>query len=249
MHESSSAARGIAVACLERVAERILVVDDEKDVCRLLAFNLERAGFEVRTVLTAAEALLAVGRFQPIVVVLDLMLPDLPGLDVCRRLRAAPSLGGLGILVLSALGSDDDRVGGLEVGADDYVVKPFNVREVILRVGALARRIREQAETQPSPGGLLRSGALTVNPRTHDVRSGERPLALRPLEFKLLVTLMSSSGEVLSRADLLERVWDISAAGNPRMVDVHVRRLRQNLGDCADVIETVPGFGYRARER
>ncbi len=230
------------------MGDRVLVVDDERDVCRLLAFNLERAGFEIESVHTAGDALLAAGRFSPAVVVLDLMLPDMPGTEVCRRLRADAALRDVGVLMLTALGGDDDRVTGLEAGADDYVVKPFNVREIVLRVSALARRIRERTEAAGQPASpLLRSGVLTVNRKTHEVLAGDRPLGLRPLEYKLLVTLMSDPGRVYSREDLLEQVWEITSGGNPRTVDVHVRRLRQNLGDCADVIETVPGFGYRAR--
>jgi two-component system alkaline phosphatase synthesis response regulator PhoP len=151
--------------------------------------------------------------------------------------------------MLTALGDDEYRISGLEAGADDYVVKPFNVREVTLRVQALCRRIGEQraARSSPRSENELSWRDLRIDPRTHDVFVRDAPLYLRPLEFKLLVTLMSDPGRVFSRDELLERVWDIEEGGNPRTVDVHVRRLRQNLGDCADVVETVPGFGYRAR--
>ena len=230
------------------MGDRVLVVDDESDVCRLIAFNLEREGFETQSAGTAADALLAAGRWRPTVVVLDRMLPDLPGSEVCQRLRQDPAMRDTGILMLTALGGDDDRVSGLEAGADDYVVKPFNVREVVLRVRALARRVRELAEPRGgSEGTLLRAGALSVDTRTHEVSAGGRAISLRPLEFKLLITLMADPNRVFTREQLLETVWEISQGGNPRTVDVHVRRLRQNLGDQADVIETVPGFGYRAR--
>lgn len=231
------------------MGERVLVVDDERDVCRLLAFNLSQAGFATEMALTAADALLAAGREPPAVVVLDVMLPDMSGVEVCRRLRADPSLGGVGVLMLTALGGDDDRIAGLEAGADDYVVKPFNVQEVVLRVRALARRIGERDQARGlSPGQLLHSGTLTLDPVTHDVRAGTEPLELRPLEFKLLATLMADAGRVFTREELLRTVWDIDDGdGNPRTVDVHVRRLRKNLGPCAEQIETVPGFGYRAR--
>ena len=230
------------------MGERVLVVDDERDVCRLLCFNLEQAGFETEFALHAADALLIAGRMRPSVVVLDVMLPDLSGVEVCRRLRADPGLGGIGVLMLTALGDDGDRISGLEAGADDYVVKPFNVQEVILRVGALARRIGERDRARgKSPGQQMRSGQLTLDPVTHDVRAGDAPLELRPLEFKLLATLMAEPGRVFTREDLLRQVWDMKAGGNPRTVDVHVRRLRKNLGSCAEQIETVPGFGYRAK--
>ncbi len=231
------------------MGERVLVVDDERDVCRLLCFNLEQAGFETEFAHTAADALLAAGRTRPAVVVLDLMLPDMSGVEVCRHLRADADLSGIGVLMLTALGNDDDRILGLEAGADDYVVKPFNVQEVILRVGALARRIGERARAQgQGPGELLRSGALTLDPVTHDVRADDEVIELRPLEFKLLATLMADPGRVFTREDLLRRVWDMDSGGNPRTVDVHVRRLRKNLGACAGQIETVPGFGYRAKQ-
>ena len=231
--------------------ERVLVVDDEEDLCRLLRFHLEQSGFIVDTAENAADALLAIGRKKPTVVILDVMLPDLSGVDVCRRIRQDASLSDLGILMLTALGEDDDRVSGLEAGADDYVVKPFNVKEVLLRVQALCRRIgeRRQASASQRPsteGTVLTWRTLRVDPRTHDSTVGGKPLNLRPLEFKLLVTLMGEPGRVFSRQELLRLVWDMDdASQNPRTVDVHVRRLRQNLGDCADVVETVPGFGYR----
>ncbi len=230
------------------MGERVLVVDDERDVCRLVTFNLEQAGFETEFALTAADALLIVGREPPAVVVLDVMLPDISGVEVCRRLRADRGLGDMGILLLTALGSDDDRITGLEAGADDYVVKPFNVQEIVLRVRALSRRIGERDKARGQrPGQELRCGDLTLDPVTHDVAASGKALELRPLEFKLLATLMSEPGRVFSRDDLLRQVWEMERGGNPRTVDVHVRRLRKNLGECADQIETVPGFGYRAK--
>jgi len=231
------------------MGETVLVVDDEEDLCRLLQFHLEQAGFSVKTALSAADALLAAGQEAPSAVVLDVMLPDMSGIDVCRRLRQNPDLSEVGILMLTALGDDDDRVTGLEAGADDYVVKPFNVREIVLRIKALCRRIgeRRSASSQSPDGSVLTWRDLRIDPRTHDTFLGAEKLSLRPLEFKLLVTLMSDPGTVFSRQDLLAKVWDMEEGGNPRTVDVHVRRLRQNLGASADVVETVPGFGYRAR--
>ncbi len=232
------------------MAERVLVVDDEEDLRRLLQFHLEQAGYQVTTASTAAEALLAVGSHRPSTVVLDVMLPDLSGVEVCKKLRSDKTFSDTGILMLTALGDDEDRVGGLLAGADDYVVKPFNVREVVLRIGALCRRMGEHKEAaQASPSeSVLRWRDLRIDPRTHDTFVGDTRLSLRPLEFKLLVTLLSEPGRVFSRSELLSNVWEIGGeGGNPRTVDVHVRRLRQNLGGAADVVETVPGFGYRAR--
>ena len=232
------------------MASRVLVVDDERDVCRLLTFSLEQAGFEATSVTTASEALLAIGRKPPAVLVLDVGLPDLSGLEVCRRLRADGELGDIGVVLLTALGSREDRIVGLEAGADDYVVKPFDVQEVVLRVRALARRIseRDHARSEPAAQGraVLHSGTLTVDPVTFEVRGDGRLLALRPLELKLLMTLMTEPGRVYGRDELLRSVWEIEH-GSVRTVDVHVRRLRINLGEWADQIETVPGFGYRAK--
>jgi DNA-binding response OmpR family regulator len=227
---------------------RVLVVDDERDVCRLLTFSLAQAGFDPQSVTTASEALLEIGRQAPVVVVLDVNLPDISGVEVCRRLRADRQLSEMGIVMLTALGAREDRIAGFEAGADDYVVKPFDVEEVVLRVRALARRMseRDSAREEPAAKEVLRSGTLTVDPVTHDVRGDGKELSLRPLEYKLLATLMAEPGRVFSREELMRQVWEIEH-GSVRTVDVHVRRLRQNLGDHADVIETVPGFGYRAR--
>jgi two-component system, OmpR family, phosphate regulon response regulator PhoB len=229
---------------------RVLVVDDERDVCRLLTYSLEQAGFEAQSVGTAAEALLAAARQPPAVVVLDVGLPDLSGLEVCRKLRADAELADVGIIMLTARGGRDDRVEGLEAGADDYVVKPFDVEEIVLRVRALSRRINERARARtesPAPvAATLHSGTLSVDPVTHEVRGNGELLSLRPLEFRLLVTLLSDPGRVFTREELLKQVWEIDH-GSERTVDVHVRRLRINLGSSAEQIETVPGFGYRAR--
>lgn len=229
---------------------RVLVVDDERDVCRLLTYSLDQAGFETQAAATGADALLAAARQPPAVVVLDVGLPDISGLDVCRRLRADAVLADVGIIMLTALGAREDRIVGLEAGADDYVVKPFDVEEIVLRVRALARRIRERADARkaaPPPAATpLRSGTLTLDPVTHEVRGDGTLLALRPLEFKLLATLLAEPGRVFSREELLRQVWEIEH-GSERTVDVHVRRLRLNLGAWADQIETVPGFGYRAK--
>jgi two-component system, OmpR family, phosphate regulon response regulator PhoB len=226
------------------MAETVLIVEDEPDVSRLLSFNLGEAGFATEVVATGGEALPAAERVQPAVVVLDLMLPDLSGHEVCARLRAHPRLRDIGILMLTARGDEDDRIIGLEAGADDYVVKPFSVREVVLRVCALAKRA---AARGGGGDGRLRWRELELDPVTHEVYSGRELLNLRPLEFKLLQTLMQEPGKVFSRNELLAEVWGISGEANTRTVDVHVKRLRTNLGEHADVVETVHGFGYRAR--
>lgn len=221
------------------------MVEDEADVGRLLEYHLEKAEFEVELAATGAAALLSAARRPPDVIVLDLMLPDLSGRDLCARLRADPALADVGVLMVTALGDDADRIAGLEAGADDYVAKPFNVEEVVLRVRALARRLRARSR-ETGDEAPLSWRELRVDPVTHEVTRAGEPLKLRPIEFKLLVSLLRAPGRVFSRDELLELVWE-STAVSPRTVDVHVRRLRQALGDQGDVIETVSGFGYRAR--
>ncbi len=233
------------------MSRRVLIADDEPDVRRLLAFALENAGFETCEAGTGKEALEVTAAEKPAVVILDLMLPDLTGYEVCRRMRADPMLGEAGILILTARGEEIDRIAGFEVGADDYVVKPFSVREVVLRVQGLVRRVAERSEAQSASASgsfprVLRLGALEIDLRSYEVRLDGDLLALRPLEFKLLATLAADPGRVYSREELLAEVWEIQEAMSTRTVDVHIQRLRQALGPAAGLIETVTGFGYRA---
>jgi two-component system phosphate regulon response regulator PhoB len=227
----------------------VVIIEDERDVARLLEFNLRSAGFAVVSAATGAAGLDEVHRGKPDVIVLDLMLPDQSGYEVCKQIRADPAVGDAGVLMLTAKGEAEDRILGLEVGADDYVVKPFVVREVVLRVTALANRLAERrARPQVNePGSTLKVGPIELDPVTHDVRIGGAPVQLRPLEYKLLQLLVSDPGRVFSREELLEQVWEMRGDINTRTVDVHVRRLRVSLGAAADVIETVHGFGYRAK--
>ncbi len=228
---------------------RVVIIEDERDVARLLEFNLGSAGFQVTSAGTGADGLAAVHKHKPDVVLLDLMLPDQSGYDVCKALRADPATADLGILMLTAKGEAEDRILGLEVGADDYVVKPFVVREVVLRVTALANRLAERRARPASSdaSSVLKVGPIELDPITHDVRINGQPTQLRPLEYKLLQLLVSDPGRVFSREELLEQVWEMRGDINTRTVDVHVRRLRVSLGAAADVIETVHGFGYRAK--
>ena len=230
------------------MSERILVVDDEPDIRQLLSFNLKEAGFEPEAVGTAAEGL-AAARNRPSVVILDLMLPDMSGTEVCRKLRADPETSDLPILMLTARGDEYDKVLGFEVGADDYVVKPFSVREVVMRVRALARRSQERtqanARAATEAGKPLAWRGLAVDTVRHRVTLDGQELSLRPLEFKLVTTFLENPGVVYSRAKLLEEVWGITAEMNTRTVDTHIRRLRERLGTHGEAIETVHGFGYR----
>jgi two-component system phosphate regulon response regulator PhoB len=227
---------------------RVVIIEDERDVARLLEFNLVQAGFTVSTAGTGNEGLAAIRAGKPDVVVLDLMLPDITGYEVCKTIRTEPEISDIGVLMLTAKGEAEDRILGLEVGADDYVVKPFVVREVVLRVTALANRLAERrARPAKSAGTVITVGPIELDPVTHDVRIGGAPTQLRPLEYKLLQLLVSDPGRVFTREELLEQVWEMRGDINTRTVDVHVRRLRVSLGPAADVIETVHGFGYRAR--
>jgi len=227
---------------------RVVIIEDERDVSRLLEFNLNSAGFTVASAATGGEGLAHVKTSPPDVVVLDLMLPDQSGYDVCKAIRGDAATADVGVLMLTAKGEPEDRIMGLEVGADDYVVKPFVVREVVLRVTALANRIAERRARPTSGGGApIKVGPIELDPVTHDVKIAGTPTQLRPLEYKLLQLLVSDPGKVFSREELLEQVWDMRGDINTRTVDVHVRRLRVSLGVAAEVVETVHGFGYRAR--
>ncbi len=227
--------------------EAVLICDDEQAFLDLLSFNLSEAGMKTEAVANGADALKLAATFRPAVVILDLMLPDMSGTDVCRRLRSNPETSDVGILMLTARGDEYDRIVGFEVGADDYVVKPFSVREVVLRVKALARRTHERRVARESREGgrRFRYLGLEVDPVQHRVFIDGQETTLRPLEFKLLALLVEHPGRVFSRADLLEDVWGMPRDLSTRTVDTHVRRLRSRLGVYEHAIETVAGFGYR----
>ncbi len=225
------------------MSQSILVVDDEPDIRRLVVLHLEREGFRCRTAGTGPDALREAKAAVPDLVVLDLMLPGLDGLEVCRRLRSEASTAGVPIIMLTAKADEVDRVVGLEVGADDYVVKPFSPKELVARVRAVLRRARPAEGTAP----VLSAGPLTLDVARHVVTLHARPLTLTPKEFDLLHALLESAGRVLSREHLLHRVWGYARADEieSRTVDVHVRRLRAKLGDLGRRIATVKSVGYR----
>jgi phosphate regulon transcriptional regulator PhoB len=224
------------------MASRVLIVEDEPDIRDLLTFHLERDGFQVARVGTGTEALRQVRLTPPDLVILDLMLPEMDGLEVCRRLRADAATATLPIIMLTAKGDEVDRVVGLEIGADDYIVKPFSPKELIARVRAVLRRSRA-----PAAGAPLVVGEIQLDGATHQAVAGGRPLSLTPKEFDLLRALLEARGRVLSREFLLDRVWGYARAGEieSRTVDVHVRRLRAKLGAEGERILTVKNVGYR----
>ena len=230
------------------MAEDILIVDDEPDLTRALAYRFEREGFRVRVAATGKQALaLAAEDPVPGLVLLDLMLPDLSGIEVCRRLRADSRTAAVPVVMLTARGEEIDRVVGFEVGADDYVVKPFSARELVLRVRAVLRRAAVPVE--PSSDEALRFGILSVDSAAHRTWVAGEEVALTALEFRLLTTLVGRRGRVQTREQLLDEVWGVQAAITTRTVDTHVKRLRQKLGDAGNYVETIRGVGYRFAAR
>jgi two-component system, OmpR family, phosphate regulon response regulator PhoB len=222
-------------------APHILVVEDEQALGTLLAYNLEAEGFSVERVERGDEAELRLSEMPPDLVILDWMLPGVSGLEICRRLRAREATRSLPVIMLTARGEEGERVRGLSVGADDYVVKPFSVPELMARVRSLLRRSRPERLANK-----LSAGDLDLDRETHRVRRGNREINLGPTEFRLLDYLMERPGRVFSRAQLLDGVWGLSAEIDERTVDVHVGRLRKALsrGRERDPIRTVRGAGY-----
>ncbi|MBI3028149.1 MAG: response regulator [Candidatus Rokubacteria bacterium] len=227
------------------MAARVLVVEDEPDIRDLVVLHLEREGFQVRTARNGAEALRHVKTAPPDLVVLDLMLPELGGLEVCRRLRRDPSTASLPVIMLTAKGDEADRLVGLELGADDYITKPFSPKELVARVKAVLRRARP-----PEGPAVFSVGGLSVDFGKRQVAVGGAPAVLTPKEFDLLRALIEARGRVLSREVLLDGVWGYARAGEieSRTVDVHVRRLRQKLGVEGRRIVTAKSVGYRFEE-
>jgi two-component system phosphate regulon response regulator PhoB len=223
----------------------VLIVDDEKDLRTLLDFNLRTAGWRTAQAETGAEAVARARNLKPQVLILDVNLPDVSGVDVCRILRGDDATRDLPILMLTARGAEHDRVQGLEAGADDYLPKPFSVRELVLRVESVARR--RQGATE-APRRRLAAGDIELDVDAHlcYVKGAELPLTLQ--EFRLLAYLISGKGRVRTREELLADVWNASPELETRTVDTHVKRLRDKLGDAGEIIETVRGLGYRIRQ-
>jgi phosphate regulon transcriptional regulator PhoB len=232
------------------MAPRILIVDDEKDIVDLVAYNLEKEGYEVLKAFDGERGLALVRTKKPALVVLDLMLPGIQGLEVCKRLRRDADTASVPIIMLTAKGEELDRVIGLEVGADDYVTKPFSVKELVARVKAVLRR--SGAGTRPDGTEVFEFRGLRIDMRSYEVTVDGRKVTLSPTEFKLLHFLSRNPGRVYSRDQILDKVWGDESFVEPRTVDVHVRRLRAQIeGDenSPTYIVTVRGVGYKFAER
>lgn len=225
---------------------RVLVVEDERDIAALVAYHLTREGYRVSTAGSGDEAIGAARGERPDIVVLDLMLPGLSGFEVLQELRRTPGLEDLPVIFLTARREEVDRIRGLELGADDYITKPFSPQELVLRVGNVLRRVRAPALS--SGGRTLRAGSLEVDLDAKRVLVDGGDVILTPTEFKLLVALMERRGRVQTRKQLLQAAWDVQVDIETRTVDMHVQRLRQKLGAAGDHIETARGFGYRFRD-
>jgi len=222
----------------------VLVVEDEDDIRNLVALNLRRAGFRVLTASDGARALALAREHVPPVVLLDLMLPDMSGTEICAALRKEEATRGVYVIMVTARTEESDRIAGFEVGADDYVSKPFSVRELVLRVRAAARRMsRSEPQTE-----ALNLGLLKIDAEAHRVWVGSEEVELTATEYKLLLHLAQNVGKLCSRGELLRDVWELPPSLNTRTVDTHVKRLRQKLEQASDYIETVRGAGYRFRD-
>ena len=229
------------------MTQRILVVEDEPDIVELVTYNLRQAGMAVEAAEDGEAALEMAERSQPNLIILDLMLPGIDGLEICRMLKQRGSVRHIPVLMLTAKAEEVDRIVGLELGADDYVVKPFSPRELVLRVKAILRRSGGAPGERAGPSDRITAGPLTIDAEGHHAFVDGQPLGLTATEFKLLLTLAERRGRVQTRDELLNVVWGYQHAGYGRTVDTHVRRLREKLGDAQGLVETVRGVGYRFR--
>jgi len=228
------------------MSAHVLVVDDEADISALVAYHLARESYRVRTAASGPEAIRAMEAETPDLVVLDLMLPGVSGLEVLQEVRRREEWRDVPVIMLTARREESDRVEGLRLGADDYVAKPFSPQELVLRVGAVLRRVR-QAPPAERGGRVLRVGPFRLDVDAARAEVGGEEMDLTPTEFRLLRVLMERRGRVQSRSQLLEAAWDVTADIATRTVDMHVQRLRSKAGAAAGWIETVRGFGYRFR--
>jgi two-component system phosphate regulon response regulator PhoB len=227
------------------MSSKILIIDDESDVVDLIAMNLKSAGFDVLTANNGVAGLQRAKADLPALIVLDLMLPQMSGLEVCKVLKKDPLTARIPIIMLTAKSEEVDRIVGLELGADDYVAKPFSPRELVLRIQSVIRRAKNSGEVSE----ILKIGDITLDHARHEVTIKGQPVVLTAIEFKLLAILMERKGRVQSRDRLLNDVWGYESVIDTRTVDTHVRRLREKMGKVAGYIETVRGVGYRITDQ
>ena len=223
------------------MSQKIYIVEDEPDIRETLKYNFSNEGFEVFTAPDGEEALSNIKKVLPDVLILDLMLPGVSGLDVCKSIRADDDIRDMSIIMLTAKGEEIDRVIGFELGADDYVTKPFSVRELILRVKVLLKKQRESLVQNK----LVTFGPIRIDLDAHELKINDKEIVLTALEFKLLQHLVKRKGRVQTREQLLGDVWGYSAEVTTRTVDTHIKRLREKLGNTSDYIQTIRGVGYR----
>ena len=224
--------------------QQVLIVEDERDIVQVLEFSLKQAGFDAAVAYDGEQARARIQQRVPDLVLLDLMLPDVPGTEICKLLKTTPRTAHVPVLMLTARGEEIDRVLGFELGADDFVTKPFSVRELMLRIKAVLRRRGPEEGESPR----LEVGPIRVDIEAHRVHIAQGEVVLTALEFKLLLSLISRPGRVLSREQLLDQVWGLSPETQTRTVDTHVKRLREKLGPARDLLETVRGAGYRLND-
>jgi len=225
--------------------QKILIVEDDKNISKLIKYNLEKEGFRCLVSFDGEDAIKSLDKTPADLILLDIMLPGIDGLEVCRRVKQDKKLSNLPIIMLTAKGEEVDKIVGFELGADDYIVKPFSPRELILRIKAIFKRLKPKEAEE----NLLESGKLMVDLSRHKVTVDKKEVELTNMEFKLLLILMKRAGRVQSRDKLLDDVWDIASDVTTRTVDTHIKRVREKLGKAGDLIETVRGVGYRFSEK
>lgn len=225
--------------------EKILIVEDDKHISKLVKYNLEKCGYNCVDVVTGEEAFEALNANQIDLIILDVMLPKMDGFDVCREIRQNPKQADIPIVMLTARGEEIDRIVGLEIGADDYLVKPFSPRELVLRVKGLLKRATPQTGVKEKGKEILEYDKLKIDKPRHKVTVDGNEVNLTSMEFKLIETLMQRRGRVQTRDQLLNDVWEMDAEVTTRTIDTHIKRLRQKLGEMGQYIETVRGHGYR----
>jgi two-component system phosphate regulon response regulator PhoB len=230
------------MAATAKNGERVLVVEDEPDIVALVVYHLAKANYRVSTAMTGSDALHLARQERPAIIILDLMLPGMSGFEVIEQLRRSEVTQDIAVLMLTARKDEADRIKGLSLGADDYLTKPFSPQELVLRVGAILRRV---GSSSSATGDGINIGPIRIDKGAHKVTVDDSEVDLTATEFKLLLTLAERRGRVQARGNLLQTVWEAAPDIQTRTVDMHIQRLRAKLGPAGELIETVRGFGYR----